>query len=754
MFKIMDSWSGRASETCSASFSPDGYRVVTTSWDNTAAVWDAVTRQKVIALVGHKGDVGAASFSPDGKSVVTASSDHTAGVWDAATGRRMLTLEGHKGIVNSASFSPDGKSVVTASSDHTAGVWDAATGRRMLTLEGHTRQVWSAAYSPDGNSIVTASYDKTAVIWAAATGRKMLTLEAHEDSVNSALFSPDGKWLVTSGGGIAIVWDAAMGKKLYTFTPDNNAVVINSASFSPDTKYVVTAPADGAVTIWDVATGRPVGVLAGSVTNILSVMFSPDGRLLLTVSEDKVAHLWDVATRRELCSLLFADAGKDWLAVTPEGYYQGSLAAEKYIAWRIPGKNGEWPRLVGPDQFRDTLYRPDLFRHLLAEGSVEKALAKADAERGKPTRPTDVARELTPVVLVTAPRNLAKVTQPEVRVEVVATSVGEHPVETLQLELNGQPEGRIQRVQDPKPGRVDHEWPAVQLRPGENSIRVVARAGGSRTESDPVKVTYLSRDTVTVRLRILAIGVGKFKPDPAADPTVKPFRELRKAGSDARSVSAAFARYGKGLYTEILPPKVLADEDATRENILDALAEFSEGMTRDDVGVIFYAGHGIKSKDQLYLAAHDTRPSKLFQTGVSATQLRGLLAGTKGRGYLFLDACYSGAIVQRSDGPDAIHEDIIRELRKDVTGTVIATACRGGETANEDEAHGGYFSFALVEGLSGKAQAANGVVYPKRLGAYVEDRLKEMTRGLKPEQRQRPYFDGSDELMDVPLVKP
>ena len=112
-------------------------------------------------------------------------------------------------------------------------------------------------------------------------------------------------------------------------------------------------------------------------------------------------------------------------------------------------------------------------------------------------------------------------------------------------------------------------------------------------------------------------------------------------------------------------------------------------------------GHGDNSNDRLYLTTHDSDKNSLVRTSVSASQLRDILAGTKGRVYVFLDACHSGAITQRSGNGDSIHEDLIRELRKEATGTVIATACRGDEQANEDD-RGGFFTLALIEGLSGR----------------------------------------------------
>ena len=59
--------------------------------------------------------VASASFSPDGKRVVTASADKTARVWDAETGKPVGEPMTHGERVYSASFSPDGKRVVTAS---------------------------------------------------------------------------------------------------------------------------------------------------------------------------------------------------------------------------------------------------------------------------------------------------------------------------------------------------------------------------------------------------------------------------------------------------------------------------------------------------------------------------------------------------------------------------------------------------------------------------------------------------------------
>ena len=90
-------------------------------------------------LKGHtEQQVVSASFSGDGRRVITASYDSTARVWDAETGKELALLKGHTAIVESASFSLDGRRVVTASWDETARVWDAETGKQLALLKGHT----------------------------------------------------------------------------------------------------------------------------------------------------------------------------------------------------------------------------------------------------------------------------------------------------------------------------------------------------------------------------------------------------------------------------------------------------------------------------------------------------------------------------------------------------------------------------------------------------------------------------------------
>lgn len=193
--------------------SPDGKRIVTTKtvFDRMAGefihpviVRDVPAGKHLLTLKGHALGVTCASFSPDGYYILTGGGDKAVKVWDAQTGEEVVSLKGHTVRVRSVAFSPDGTRIVSGGGDlHMPGelkVWDATTGEQTLSLKGHTHPVLCLAISHDSRCIVSGSADATIKGWEVLAGDESLSLNGHTREVWSLAFSPDSTRIVRGGG--------------------------------------------------------------------------------------------------------------------------------------------------------------------------------------------------------------------------------------------------------------------------------------------------------------------------------------------------------------------------------------------------------------------------------------------------------------------------------------------------------------------------------------------------------------------------
>jgi WD40 repeat protein/serine/threonine protein kinase len=323
--------------TAFALFSPDGRWAVTMQPGMAFSLWDVGTG-RLVRMIPGAGQLLSASFHPDGQRLLTAGTNGMARVWQTTTGTPISAPLRHAGWVTHAEFSPDGRLVLTASRDKTARLWDAATGQLLVTLP-HDREVLWASFGPDGQQIVTATGNLSGLlllplvidprstgearVWETATGRPVTPWIRHEGAVQRAVFSPDGRFfLTTCSGGLAgrhqaQVWEAATGR------PVGPALVHTEwglhGSFSPDGRLLVTASSDGIARVWDAATGKALLALAEHTGPVGHVAFSPDGRRLVTASDDGTARVWETGTGQPVTVLRHAQ-GVRYAAFGPDGY--------------------------------------------------------------------------------------------------------------------------------------------------------------------------------------------------------------------------------------------------------------------------------------------------------------------------------------------------------------------------------------------------------------------------------------------------
>lgn len=322
---------GHGSPVETIAFSTDGSHLVTASRDGSSRLWTlgALDAEPVVLSLEGEGRGGGvlyggsrdmlwskhtASFSPDGARIITAGTNSNAHIWDVETGRLVRTLEG----TSKASFSPDGSKVVGVSLNNSAGIWDTERWTLLTTLRGHAEFVLSAAFSPDGKRVVTTSNDRTAVLWNAERGTPIKTLHGHRTAVRIAVFSPDGAQVASAGDEpSARVWNLNDTTPLRSLAPCDGSTVaflrgnstyayvrkgVAVAALSPDGRRALTVCAPGkSAQIWSVAEGRVTTTLPWDGGGIVdSPGFSGNGLRALTIHDGMTVLAWDTESGAQL----------------------------------------------------------------------------------------------------------------------------------------------------------------------------------------------------------------------------------------------------------------------------------------------------------------------------------------------------------------------------------------------------------------------------------------------------------------------
>jgi WD40 repeat protein/DNA-binding winged helix-turn-helix (wHTH) protein len=338
-----------------AEFSADGQRIVTASDDLTARVWNGTNGRLLAVLKGHKDKVWRASFSPDGKCVLTASFDHTARIWDGRDGRLLMKLEGHSDSVLGARFSSDGQRIVTVSQDKTARVCSSASGQLLVILQGHSGMLGYAEFSRDGQRIVTVSYDRTARVWNSADGR-LLTILKHEGPVTRAVFSPDGRRVATASyDNTARIWNSEDGRLLATLKHEGR---VQHVEFSPDGRHIVTASFDHTARVWNSSDGRLLAILQGHSREVYHAAFSPSGDEIVTGSGDHTIRTWSLMAGWSAAVLRHGSAVMS-AAFSPDGKLIATAAGNAAQLWNTSDGHLQLTLPSHSDQVWQVAFSPD-----------------------------------------------------------------------------------------------------------------------------------------------------------------------------------------------------------------------------------------------------------------------------------------------------------------------------------------------------------------------------------------------------------
>jgi WD40 repeat protein len=236
----------------------------------------------------------------------------------------------------------------------------------VLDTGGHLAKITDIAFTPDGRQLVSASDDKTVRVWDLQAGKTVRVIRGQigpgqEGKIYTMALSPDGRWLAVGGylgrieGRDNMAGDDVYKIRLYDFATGKlegllagHRNVVFRLAFSPDGRKLISSGGDNAAIVWDVAERRLLHRLSGHTGSIRAAGFTADGRHAITGSSDTTLRLWNVADGSLVAAMEGHARQVLSLAASRDGVIaSGDLSGEIRL-W--DGQSGRFLRVLGNQQ--------------------------------------------------------------------------------------------------------------------------------------------------------------------------------------------------------------------------------------------------------------------------------------------------------------------------------------------------------------------------------------------------------------------
>lgn len=311
--KLLDTQKGRVKQT----------------WD-ADSVGDAVERPTSRFLLSVKRML-AVSFSADGMTVSGESEQGEIKSWDHRTGevKRQLSIDQDDPLLVAAAS--NGKSFAEVSEGKLL-FWDAKSETKNTVPLPCQQTVSALALSANGQMLAVACGSD--LILLSTTGEVNNKLKGQEGLVTRLAFSNDGRTIAGANQEGAIrIWNVATGSLAKTLPA---AGEITALVFAPGGETLATATADNTVSLWNLQTGLAQGKFRKHDATINALAFSPNGLLLASGGDDRTIVVLEIANGNSKRTFKGHDQTVASLAFSPDGQLLASGSGNaSVVLWEI-----------------------------------------------------------------------------------------------------------------------------------------------------------------------------------------------------------------------------------------------------------------------------------------------------------------------------------------------------------------------------------------------------------------------------------
>lgn len=530
-------------------------------------------------------------------------------------------------------------------------------------------------------------------------------------------------------------------KDLYNFTTEKGTLVVKHELLRDK---IIFVKSDLSIFTYDINQEKLIYISKNDLTiwsksffiyNKLNIIKLNQTKILFSYG-DNISRIYDSETNT-VSAFLFTDGGGNFCVIAKDGRIDGNEDALKSVYWTSRRSKTKTPL----ESNFDRGYTPKLLNQLLAQTSTE------------PIKDFDIDSVIDKVstLQIKSVNNqsysASKTIETNQKIGKIEVQVASVPEEIVEIKLY-QNAKLAKTISNNGSSKYSFEYSLNNSFGEENYFYIVASTkSGIETEKQKFTIQYKNSTEEQPKLYLVTIGINQYK---------NPKYNLNYAINDADGVDKAIKDNASMLFKEIVQYNIRNDK-AIKTNIFATFDEVKGKINEQDVLLVYYAGHGVMSegeadKKDFYIVPHDVtqlygQTQILTEKAVSATELKEYAKQINAQKQIFiLDACQSAGALETIANRGAAEEKAIAQLARS-TGTFWITATGSDQFASEfDKLGHGIFTYALLEGINGKADA-NGdkKLTVRELSTYVENLVPELSEQLKGKaQYPAAYSFGND----------
>jgi WD40 repeat protein len=200
--------------------------------------------------------------------------------------------------VAALAFDPAGRRLAVSHSDRDEQhaeltVLDREPGGKSLEIRIRIETAYGLlAFNANGTRLAcTGGFDRDPIVevFDAKTGAELHNFQPPHTITHAVLFLPDERIVVANGRNVCVAKECDT-----QFTLTGHKGQVNALALAPDGKRILSASHDGAIRVWDAATGEEGPAFDWGIGPVTALSFAPDGLTAAAAGLNGKVVVWDV----------------------------------------------------------------------------------------------------------------------------------------------------------------------------------------------------------------------------------------------------------------------------------------------------------------------------------------------------------------------------------------------------------------------------------------------------------------------------